>query len=261
MEMGLPSHKKFSPPWGLLKNNIFIMRESEALGWSEHTDLYIGKGCQPSFYIHFSTPTMMALKNMYSRSPKQQKQQLKAAQINDFFPLLLLLLVLLLVVLLLSKANLLLLVSNFYSFLRLVPSPFLTTPKNGFIYMSSSHCGFSEISSACYVRRGRKRKKKEINLWKRWKHHPIFCVYGTFRKTSSSFYRRSMSCVLSRLPLVVWQTLSRSFKSILFNFTARLNNSERMEWKIAQILFSPSERKEIFFCLSLIQCFCCEFSF
>lgn len=43
---------------------------------------------------------------------------------------------------------------------------------------------FLGISSACYVRRNK-------NLWKRWKHHPIFCVYGTFRKTSSPFHGAS----------------------------------------------------------------------
>jgi hypothetical protein len=39
------------------------------------------------------------------------------------------------------------------------------------------------ISSACYVLvLGAGREGKDKNLWKRWKHHPIFCVYGTFRR-------------------------------------------------------------------------------
>lgn len=64
---------------------------------------------------------------------------------------------------------------------------------------------FSEffIRSACYVRAG------EIKIYgSDGKHHPIFCVYGTFRKTSSPFHERRV-CRM--------QTLTEALKN-LFNF-------------------------------------------
>lgn len=41
-------------------------------------------------------------------------------------------------------------------------------------YHARSWISVLGISSACYVYTEHK------NLWKRWQHHPIFCVYGTF---------------------------------------------------------------------------------
>lgn len=88
---------------------------------------------------------------------------------------------------------------------------------------------WSSRGSRKFHRRYTQRKeRKNKNLWKRWKHHPIFCVYGT----SEDFFLipppKHVLCVLS-----CWQTLSGSFKSILFNFTAWFNNKDGTKWKFA----------------------------
>lgn len=67
------------------------------------------------------------------------------------------------------------------------------------------------ISSACCVDI-RTYVREYKSLWKRWKHHPIFCVYGTFWATFSSFHERTFC----RLQTLTKAWLRRALKRIRF---------------------------------------------
>lgn len=76
----------------------------------------------------------------------------------------------------------------------------------------------------------RERGKKHKNLWKRWQHHPIFCVYGTFLPPHFFFTHSYSLCVDFLQPLVCLSQpdFSEALKNtlnIFWSFTLSLSLS------------------------------------